>query len=51
MPYEQGLAHYEIGRHSTGAERRHHLQRASDIFIQLNATYDLARVQSAAEES
>lgn len=49
MPYEQGLAHYEIGRH-LGMEdpaRRKHLQQAGEIFTRLNAVYDLGRVQRA----
>ena len=49
MPYEQGLAHYEIGRHAAGAERQTHLIAAEAIFTQLGAAYDLARVQEALE--
>jgi hypothetical protein len=45
MPYDEGLAHYEIGRHATGAERQTHLARACEIFAQLDAAYDLARAQ------
>jgi hypothetical protein len=48
MPYEQALAHYEIGRRSSGSERQHHLHCAADMFAQVNATYDLERVQAAA---
>ncbi len=46
MPYEQGLAHYEIARHldpSHGA-RAGHLAASCDIFGPLHATRDLARV-------
>jgi hypothetical protein len=47
MPYEQGLAHYEIGRHLArdDPDRQAHLTCAGDIFTQLHATYDLARTQ------
>ena len=47
MPYEEGLAHYEIGRHRDGAARQHHLARAREIFAKLGASYDLSRAQSA----
>ena len=47
MPYEEGLAHYEIGRHREGAARQHHLARACEIFARLGASYDLSRAQSA----
>ncbi len=50
MPYEEGLVHYEIGRHASGSERQSHLSRASEILAQLGAAYDLARVQAALEE-
>lgn len=45
MPYEQGRAHYEIGRHATGATRRTHLTQAVAIFDRLGASYDLERTQ------
>lgn len=35
MPYEQGWAHYELGRRATGAEREYHLARAQEIFGRL----------------
>ena len=46
MPYEQGLAHYEIGRHlaSNDPRRRQHLSQARKIFKTLGAGYDLERV-------
>jgi class 3 adenylate cyclase/tetratricopeptide (TPR) repeat protein len=49
MPYEEGLAHYEIGRHLPAGDsaRREHLTRACEIFTRLEATYDLARAQEA----
>lgn len=48
MPYEQGLAHYQIGRHlqQTDPRRSVHLARAQDIFAGLNAGYDLARTHA-----
>ncbi len=53
MPYEQGLAHYEIGRHLVTADpaRQMHLNYACDIFAQLEASYDLARAQAIAQQS
>jgi hypothetical protein len=49
MPYEQGLACYEIGRHLPldDPARRVHLARAVEIFSQINAAYDLSRAQQA----
>jgi tetratricopeptide (TPR) repeat protein len=49
MPYEQGLAHYEIGRHLDAQDpaRRTHLTRACEILSQLGAAYELARAQVA----
>jgi hypothetical protein len=49
MPYEEGLAHYEIGRHlsTTDPARREHLTRACEIFTRLEAAYDLACAQNA----
>jgi hypothetical protein len=46
MPYEEGLAHYALGRHSTGAARQHHLEQACRRFAQLDAAYDLAHAQN-----
>jgi len=46
MPYEQGLAHYEIGRHASGEERQKHLSRALEIFEQLGAAYDAGRARA-----
>lgn len=48
MPYDEALAHYEIGRHASGQERQTHLTRASEIFEQLGAAYDLERTRAAA---
>ena len=52
MPYDEGLARYEIGRHlpALNPARRTHLQSAIDIFSRLNAAYDLARAQAALEQ-
>lgn len=51
MPYEQGLAHYELGRHLGADEpaRQVHLTRACDIFTRLHAAYDLVRAQQVLE--
>lgn len=45
MPYEQGRAHLEIGRHLAAgdASRRDHLSRAAAIFAELGAATDRAR--------
>jgi hypothetical protein len=52
MPYEQGLARYEIGRHLplNNPVRQVHLARAAEIFSQINAAYDLSRAQQALAE-
>ena len=49
MPYEQGLAHYEIGRHLPldDPAQREHLKNARKIFTKLEARYDLIRTQHA----
>lgn len=49
MPYEAGLAHYEIGRHLplTDPNRQHHLQSANQFFTRLGAAYDLSLVENA----
>jgi hypothetical protein len=44
MPYEQALAHYELGRHLTDPA---HLAQAAHLFTRLGAAYDLARVPGA----
>ncbi len=53
MPYEQGLAHYEIGRHLTPNDpaRQAHLKRAREIFTRLEATYDLMCTQTVLNAS
>lgn len=47
MPYDEGLAHYEIARHLNpgNPSRTEHLGRAAEIFSRLGAAYDLARTQ------
>ncbi len=47
MPYEQGRAHHEIGRHLDAGDpaRERHLARAREIFDQIGATYDAAKTQ------
>jgi class 3 adenylate cyclase/tetratricopeptide (TPR) repeat protein len=48
MPYDEGLAHYEIGRHwpPGSAAREQHLTSARAIFERLQAEYDLNRLSS-----
>ncbi len=46
MPYEHGAAHFALGRHSTGAVRREHLQCAREIFERIGAAYDLQQVSA-----
>lgn len=49
MAYEEGVAHYQIGRHLAARDpaRREHLQRAAEIFAQLDAVRDRARAETA----
>jgi hypothetical protein len=51
MPHEEGLAHYQIGRHldSGDPDRAVHLQAARETFSRINAAYALAAVDQAAE--
>jgi tetratricopeptide (TPR) repeat protein len=48
MPYERGLAHYEIGCHLDAGdpERRTHLERAIDLFSRLGAEPVRERAQA-----
>lgn len=50
MPYEQGLAHYEIGRHLdvADAEREAHLRAAREIFNGLGAARLLEMLEAVA---
>jgi hypothetical protein len=47
MPYEQGLARYELGRRLplNDEMRTEHLNRAATIFTEIGAPYDLDRVR------
>jgi tetratricopeptide (TPR) repeat protein len=49
MPYEQGRAHYELGRHLPAGHpaRQSHLSRACKIFADIGASYELAHAQAA----
>jgi class 3 adenylate cyclase/tetratricopeptide (TPR) repeat protein len=49
MPYEQGRASYELGRHlpSGHPARQAHLSRACEIFADIGASYELTRAQVA----
>ena len=51
MPYDEGLLHYEIGRHLDAPDpaRKEHLARACEIFERLGASYDLERAQARLE--
>jgi hypothetical protein len=48
MPYEEGRARLELGRHPVleGPARREHLLRARELFTQLEAVDDLSRVEA-----
>ncbi len=46
MPYDQGLAHYEMGRHSVGNERRRHIEQALRLFSDVGAVYDVERTRA-----
>jgi hypothetical protein len=50
MPYEQGLAYYEIARHLDpgDAGRNEYLRKAKEIFTRLNASHALAAAEIAA---
>ncbi len=47
MPYEQALAHLEIGQHVPDGDpqRQSHLARARDIFAQVDAPFFRARAE------
>ncbi len=51
MPYEEGLALLELGRHASRGDhaRTEHLERARAIFLELGANYDAACAQAALE--
>lgn len=52
IPYVEGAAHFQIGRHLPlgEARRESHLRRAVEVFETLDAAYDLAQVQAALAE-
>ena len=49
MPYEQGRAHYELGRHLPPGDpgRQAHLRRACDLFADIGASYELTHARAA----
>jgi class 3 adenylate cyclase/tetratricopeptide (TPR) repeat protein len=49
MPFEQGRAHYEMGRHleAHARARQQHLTRACDLFTLLGTPYELTEAQAA----
>jgi tetratricopeptide (TPR) repeat protein len=49
MPYEQGRAHYELGRHLPPGHpaRQAHLHRACQLFADIGASYELTHAQAA----
>jgi class 3 adenylate cyclase/tetratricopeptide (TPR) repeat protein len=49
MPYEQGRAHYELGRHLPPDHpgRQAHLRRACEIFAGIGASYELTHARAA----
>ncbi len=47
MPYEQGWAHYELGRHAAAQEQQAHLTQARELWARLGAAYDLRRVDDS----
>ena len=51
MPFEQGLAHYEIGRHTdpSDPERTAHLEAAREILARIHASHALAARDLASE--
>jgi tetratricopeptide (TPR) repeat protein len=53
LEYDQGLAHYEIGRHEeTGdSKRQRHLSQAVDIFAELGAAHARTLAENALKET
>lgn len=45
MPYEEARAHFQLGRHASGPERRAHLERAAALFARIGARPDEARAR------
>jgi tetratricopeptide (TPR) repeat protein len=57
FPYEEGLAHYELGRRlaegetaEDGLGSKEHLERAAEIFERLEIPYELGLARAALEE-
>lgn len=48
MRYEQGLAHYRLGKHGADAQQQH-LAAARECFVEMGATYELALVEAEKE--
>lgn len=53
MPHEEGLAHYEFGRHLPvgDPDRLRHLQQAIDIFTTFELEYERAAAEGAIQDS
>ncbi len=53
MPYPEGLIEFEMGRTLAPGDsgRREHLQRASEVFRDLGAAYDLGLAETALRQS
>ena len=53
MPHEEGLAHYEIGRHLPlgDPERVRHLRRAVEIFTTFELAYERAAAENALQDT
>jgi eukaryotic-like serine/threonine-protein kinase len=49
MPYEVARAHLELGLYTAGPEKERYLARAHQMFVELEAQGDLARLQAAIE--
>jgi class 3 adenylate cyclase/tetratricopeptide (TPR) repeat protein len=49
MPYEQGRAHYELGRHLPPGHpgRQGHLRHACELFADVGASYELTHARAA----
>ena len=44
LPYAEGMALFELGRHAQGEERRTALEQARSILTRIGANYDLKRI-------
>lgn len=49
MPYEEGRACFELGRHAAGEDRARHLAEAAAIFERIGAPHELAYVREHME--